>query len=345
MKALMLTDYRKLQLTEVPDPDVGPEDVLIGVRACGICGSDIHGYDGSTGRRIPPLIMGHEAAGIVVAKGRQVTKLTEGDRVTFDSTVWCGQCVFCRRGQTNLCDDRRVLGVSCGEYRQHGAFAEYVCIPQHIVHPLPQNLPFEAAAMIEAVSVAVHAANRTPVRLGDTAVVVGSGMIGLLVIQAIGLAGCSRVIACDLDDGRLQLARELGADEVINARADVCQRVAELTEGEGADVVLEVVGATETIKTAVDCTRKGGSVTLIGNLSPKVDLPLQAVVTRELDIRGSCASSGEYPACIDLLERGAIRVDRLITATASLEEGPEWFGRLYAGEAGAMKVILRPGAD
>ncbi|MCA9058044.1 MAG: galactitol-1-phosphate 5-dehydrogenase [Planctomycetaceae bacterium] len=343
MKALLLTEYKNLELSELPTPEIGPDDLLVEVRACGICGSDIHGYDGSTGRRIPPLVMGHEAAGVVTAAGSNVTRFRVGDRVTFDSTVSCGRCYFCRRGEINLCDNRRVLGVSCGEYRQHGAFAEYVAVPEHICYAIPENLPFEHAAMIEAVSIAVHAANRTPVSLGDTAVVVGSGMIGLLVIQAIRLAGCARVIAVDVDDSRLEKAKELGADLVINAKtADVVEEVKKATGGRGADVALEVVGMTETVRSAISCLRKGGSVTFVGNLSPDVNFPLQSVVTREISVYGSCASRGEYPACIELLQRGDIRVDSMISAMAPLEDGAAWFQRLYKGEPGTMKVILTP---
>lgn len=343
MKALLLTEYKHLEVTEFDQPEIGPDDVLVQVRACGICGSDIHGYDGSTGRRIPPLVMGHEAAGVVAEVGSDVKGLKVGDHVTFDSTVSCGKCFYCRRGDINLCDNRMVLGVSCGDYRRHGAFAEYVSVPQHICYQLPKDLPFEHAAMIEAVSVAVHAANRAPVTLGDTAVVVGSGMIGLLVVQAIRLAGCSQVIAVDLEQSRLDKAIELGADVGLKAdEVDVASEVRKLTGGRGADIVLEVVGATPTIKTAIACARKGGAVTLVGNLSPNVEVPLQVIVTKELDVYGSCASSGEYPACIDLLQRKAILVDSMITAKSSLEEGPEWFRRLYAGEPGAMKVIVDP---
>ncbi len=343
MKALLLTEYKKLEVTDFPAPTPGPNDVLIKVQACGICGSDIHGYDGSTGRRIPPLVMGHEAAGIITAIGSEVHSFKVGDPVTFDSTISCGRCFYCRRGDINLCDNRRVLGVSCGEYRQHGAFAEYVAVPAHICYKLPPSLPFEHAAMIEAVSIAVHAVNRTPISLGDSAVVVGSGMIGLLVIQAAKLAGCSTIIAVDLEDSRLEKAMALGATASLNGkRHDVPAEVAKLTQGRGADVVFEVVGAPPTIKTAVQSARKGGSVTLVGNLSPNVEMPLQVIVTRELTLYGSCASRGEYPACIELMERGAIKVEPLITAKASLEEGPGWFKRLHDGEPGAMKVIIQP---
>jgi L-iditol 2-dehydrogenase len=288
--------------------------------------------------------MGHEASGVVYKTGADVTDFRAGDRVTFDSTVYCGKCYFCRRGEVNLCDNRQVLGVSPPEYRRHGAFAEYVAVPRHIVYPLPDALSFEHAAMIEAVSVAVHAVGRTPVKLGDTAVVVGSGMIGLLVVQVLRLTGCSRVIAVDVDEKRLQVAAELGAEICLNARKlDVPSAIVrDYTAGRGADVAVEAVGNTPTIQTALASLRKGGILTLIGNLSPKVELPLQSVVTRQISLLGSCASSGEYPACIDLLARKAIRVDPLISAVAPLSEGAAWFERLHKGDPGTMKVILQP---
>ena len=151
MKALLLTEYMNLQVTELAEPEIGAADVLVRVRACGICGSDVHGLDGRTGRRIPPLVMGHEAAGTIEAIGRDVRGWRAGDRVTFDSTISCGECYYCQRGEINLCDRREVLGVSCGDYRRHGAFAEYVAVPARILYRLPGGLPFEHAAMIEAV--------------------------------------------------------------------------------------------------------------------------------------------------------------------------------------------------
>ncbi len=346
MKALLLTEYEQMEVTDVPEPEVGPDDVLVRVEACGICGSDIHGYDGSTGRRIPPLVMGHEASGVVESVGPNVQAFAAGDRVTFDSMVSCGNCHFCRRGQANLCDNRRVLGVSCGEYRRHGAFAERIAVPQHIVYKLPDNLPFEHAALVEAVSVAVHAANVTPVELGDTAVVVGTGMIGLLTLQAIRAAGANRVIAVDVNDKRLAVAKQLGADVTINAATeDVSARVAELTAGRGADIALEVVGATATIQSAIAAVRKGGNVTLVGNVSPTIELPLQSVVTREITLRGTCGCNGEYPACIAMMESGAIQVAPLITQQITLAEGPAWFKRLHDGDPDQMKVVMRPQSD
>lgn len=343
MKALLLKQYMELELTDLPQPEIGANDVLVRVRACGICGSDVHGLDGSTGRRIPPIVMGHEAAGTIEAVGRDVKAWKPGDRVTFDSTVSCGKCHFCRRGEINLCDNRQVLGVSCGDYRRNGAFAEYVSVPENILYRLPEGLPFEHAAMIEAVSIAVHAVNLTPHELGDTAVVVGSGMIGQLTVQAAKVAGFGRVFAVDIDDAKLERAKSLGADEVFNSKnCDVAAEIAARTNGHGADAALEAVGATDPIKTAISCVRKGGTVTLIGNITPKIELNLQAIVTRQIRLQGSCASSGEYPACIDLLSRGAIRVDSMISAKSPLDEAASWFDRLYKHEPNLMKVIVQP---
>ncbi|WP_031495110.1 zinc-dependent alcohol dehydrogenase [Bryobacter aggregatus] len=344
MKALLLSEYKQLNYTDMPVPTIGAEDVLIQVKACGICGSDIHGWDGSTGRRVPPLVMGHEASGEITEVGSAVKGWKAGDRVTFDSTVSCGHCYFCTRGEINLCDNRQVLGVSCNEFRRHGAFAEYVTVPQNILYSLPESFPFHYAAMIEAVSIAVHAVNLTPIPLGSSALVVGSGMIGLLVVQTLRLAGCGQIIAVDLEDSKLELAKSLGADIGLNPKkTDVIKAVHELTGGRGADVAIEVVGASKTIETAIMGVKKGGTVTLVGNITPKVEIPLQVVVSRQIRLQGSAASSGEFPQCIELLARGAIKVDPIISALAPLEDGAKWFERLYANEPGLMKVVLQPG--
>lgn len=348
MKALLLTAEKHLEISDVPEPELAADAVLIRVAACGICGSDVHGYDGSSGRRIPPLVMGHEAAGIVERVGSEVTNLTVGDRVTFDSTVYCGECNFCEKGKINLCDNRQVLGVSCGDYRRHGAFAEYVAVPSRIVYRLPDDLPFEQAALVEAVSVAVHAVtNYAPdgkkIDPNDAAVVVGVGMIGLLIVQALKDAGCETIYAVDVDDDRLALAKQFGASEGFNAKqVNATEEIRKLTGGVGVPIALEAVGATATIHTAIESAAKGATVTLVGNISPQVEIPLQSVVTREITLAGSCASAGEYPQCMELMASGAINVVPLISATASLDEGVAWFNRLYDREPGLMKVVLTP---
>ncbi len=343
MKALVLREYNRFTYEDVPVPDPGPEEVLVRVKACGICGSDVHGMDGSTGRRIPPLIMGHEASGLVAGLGPGVDRWAVGDGVTFDSTIYCGRCDFCRRGLINLCDNRRVLGVSCGDYRQNGAFAEYVVVPQRILYRIPAGVSFVRAATIEAISIAFHAVGRVPVTLNDTAVVVGAGMIGLLIVQSLRVAGCGRIVAVDLDSSRLDLARKLGADAVLDpSTCDVRQEVRALTGGKGADLAFEAVGLGATLQVAIASLRKGGALSLVGNVVPTVEFPLQEVVTRQISLHGSCASCGEYPACLDMLARGALDIDSLISATAPLAEGAAWFDRLYRREPGLMKIILEP---
>src|SRR5436309_1749268 len=232
MKALLLSKYRELKIAEVPTPSAGAGEVLVRVEACGICGSDVHGYDGSSGRRIPPIIMGHEAAGTVAAVGGENGTFKNGDHVTFDSTIYCGECDYCRRGDVNLCDRRQVLGVSIPDYHRSGAFAEYVVVPKRIVHPLPEKLSFTQAAMVEPLAVAVHAVDLTELPPDGTALVMGAGMIGLLVLQALKEAGCSRVYVVDIDDSRLKLASDLGATAVINAKtSDTVAEVQRLTSG------------------------------------------------------------------------------------------------------------------
>lgn len=343
MKALTLTAYNQFEFSDAPDPEIADNEVLIAVKACGICGSDIHGMDGSSGRRIPPIIMGHEASGEISAVGNSVTNWKPGDRVTFDSTVYCGKCEACRSGQVNLCPDRNVLGVSCGDYRRHGAFAEYVKVPEHILCAIPESVSYEHAAFAEPVSIALHGVNRVPLKEGDSAVVIGAGLIGLLVVQALKAKGAGTVVAVDIDEKRLALAKELGADATLVSNDEVPAKVREIVGNpDGADVALEVVGFGPTIKLAVESVRKGGSIGCVGNLKAEVPFPLQAIVTRELSVYGSCASAGEYDEAVEAVASGAIRVEPLMSAVADLADGAEWFDRLYKNEEGLLKVILKP---
>jgi len=343
MKALVLKEYGKLVYEDVPRPEIAPDEVLVKVAACGICGSDVHGLDGSTGRRQPPLIMGHEASGVVAETGPAVRGWAAGDRVTFDSTLYRLDDWYTRRGLYNLSDGRVVLGVSPGEYRRHGAFAELVAVPQHVLYRLPDGMSFERAAMAEPVAVSVHAVGLTPVAVGDTAVVVGAGMIGLCLIQVLRAAGCSRVFAVDVEPARRELARKLGATAAFDPQqADVAGAVAEATGGRGADVAFEAVGIASTVALAIACVRRGATVTLVGNLVPSGELPLQAVVTRQLRLQGSASIAGEYPVALDLIGSGAVDVDAMRSAVAPLSEGAAWFDRLYRKEPGLMKVVLKP---
>jgi L-iditol 2-dehydrogenase len=343
MKALVLEKYNTLVFKDFPDPIAADNEVVVKVESVGICGSDVHGMDGSSGRRIPPLVMGHEAAGTIFSLGNQVKGWKEGDRVTFDSTIYKLDDWYTRKGFYNLSDHRMVLGVSPGDWKKHGAFAEYVAIPQHILYRIPDGVSFTQAAMVEPVAVAAHAVELTPLEWNDTAVVVGSGMIGLFVIQVLRARGCGKVIAIDLADDKLELALKLGADHVLNPKKmDVKKEVLALTGNRGADVAFEVVGVSETVASAIDVVRKGATVTLVGNLSHSAEIPLQKVVTQQIRLQGSCAICGEYPAVLDMIAQKKVNVDAILSAEAPLSEGAEWFKRLYKKEPGLIKVVLKP---
>ena len=344
MKALELVAPSTFELVDKPVPQPAGNEVLIRVKACGICGSDIHGANGSSGRRIPPIVMGHEAAGIVESVGKDVSDLKDGDRVTFDSTVFCNDCQFCNSGKTNLCDSRQVMGVSCGEFRRHGAYAEFVSVPAHIVHPLPDKVSFDHAAFTEPVSVAVHAVNRANITAGESAVVVGSGLIGLLVVQAAKKVGCSTIVAVDLVSERLDMATKLGATHAMMATdEDVAEKIHQVCDGRGADHAFEVVGATAPVGLAIDSLRKGGTCVLVGNITADVNFPLQKVVTRELNVLGSCALlSSEILEALAAIADGSIDVEPLISERISLEQAGDWFGKLESGEINCMKVLVCP---
>jgi L-iditol 2-dehydrogenase len=343
MKALVLEEYDKLVYKEVPVPDIARDEVLVRVEACGICGSDVHGMDGSTGRRIPPLIMGHEASGVIEHAGRDIKKWRPGDRVTFDSTIYSLDDWFSLRGAYNLSDNRMVLGVSCKEFHRNGAFAEYVAIPGHILTGVPDGVSFEQAAMLEPIGVALHAVRLTPIDVDDSVIVFGAGMIGLFLIQVLRSTGSGQIIAVDIENEKLALAKELGATVALNpSDCDLQKEVLELTETRGADVAFEAIGIPQTVNAAVTCVRKGATVTLVGNLTPVVELPLQMVVSRQIRLQGSCAICGEFPTALAMIADGRIVVERIISATAPLKDGAEWFRRLHQKEKGLMKVILKP---
>ncbi len=343
MKALIYTAPYTFEYSDFPEPTVGPDDVLIRVKACGICGSDVHGSTGTTGRRIPPLVMGHEAAGIIERLGKDVQGLEPGERVCFDSTVYCNQCQPCREGRFNRCEKRQVLGVSTPDFKRHGAMAEYVAVPWWIVSKLPDNMSYVQAALLEPVSIGVHAASREPITSGDTVVVIGAGTIGLFILQAAKLRGPARVIACDINGFRLEAARKLGADTVVNpAEADLREAIFRETDNKGANVTFEAVGYARTFQDAVSVTKTGGYVVAVGNLEPAAQFNLQELVARELTFTGSYASSGEFRDCIDLVASGKIVVEPLISDVLPLSDGARAFDRLLKAEENLLKIVLEP---
>ncbi|MEM9324257.1 MAG: galactitol-1-phosphate 5-dehydrogenase [Bacteroidota bacterium] len=343
MRALVLTQPNILELQEVEDPTPKDDEVLIRVESVGICGSDVYGMTGASGRRIPPLIMGHEGSGTIEQVGSAVTHWKVGQRVTFDSTVYPLDDWYTHKGQYNLSDGREVLGVSCEDYRRHGAFAEFLTVPGHILVELPENVSFDHAALVEPSAVALHGIKLSGVQADESALVVGTGIIGLFVVQLLKWVGCETIIAIDIDDNKLKMAQQLGATHTINAAdKSLPESMLGLTEGRGADHAFEVVGINDTFSIALKNVRKGGTVTVLGNISKEVNFPLQYVVTRQIKVQGSCGICGEYPEVLELMSRGVLDLDTMISVTAPLDEGISLFDRLGKREAGMLKVVLKP---
>ena len=343
MKALVYTKPYCFEYSDFPGPVVGADDVLIRVKACGICGSDVQGSTGKTGRRIPPLIMGHEAAGIVEETGGNVKAFEKGDRVCFDSTVYCNSCEQCLAGFYNRCENRQVLGVSTPEFKRHGAFAEYVAVPGWIVSKIPEHLSFTHAALLEPVSIGVHAANRALLSTDDTVVVIGAGTIGLFILQTTRLKGAGKVFVSDINEFRLEVAKKLGADEVINPeKSDLKETVLKKTENKGVNITFEAVGYASTFQDAISVTKMGGHLVAVGNLEKMAEFDLQQFIASELTFTGSYASSGEFRDCIELVASGKIKVEPLISDVLPLEDGPRAFDRLLKAEENLLKIVLEP---
>jgi L-iditol 2-dehydrogenase len=313
-----------MPLEERPEPVAGPGQVVVAVRASGICGSDVHGFTGSTGRRRIGVVMGHEAAGEVIAAGNGVERLRVGDRVVLRSILPCGRCDRCLQGQPNLC-------------------AERVLVPEAMADPIPDSLSFEDAALVEPLAVAMHAVELAPFGPADTVAIVGAGPIGLLTLLAVRRRGAGRILVTDRDPHRLGLARALGADKAIDVAAgDPVERVLAATDGRGADAVLEAVGIAPTVAQSIAIARPGGTVTWVGNSAPEVPVAMQQVVTRELTIRGAYGFVDEFARAIDALAAGWSDAHGLIERKAPLEDGEGLFRDLAAGTVPAVKVVLEP---
>lgn len=343
MKALVLEEYNHFVYRDVETPVPGPGEVRIRVMACAVCGSDVKGMDGSTGRRQPPIIMGHEASGVIESVGPYVTRFRPGDRVTFDSTIYCNECEMCQKGLVNLCEHREVIGVSCDEYRHQGAMAEYVVVPEYVLYRLPESVTFRQAAMVEPMSVAYHGVTRGAVPVGGSAMVVGVGTIGLFVVQILKSLGVRQVIAVDISGKRLDMAMKNGADAVVNSRDEQAQtQILALTQGKGVDAAYDATGIESTVLMCIHLTKINGSVVLIGNIARDIHFPLQYIVTHQLSLFGSCASAGEYDQCLALIAEGKVNVDAMISGSFPLSEGDKWIHSVYNRENGLDKIILLP---
>ena len=336
MRALVFRGPHEMPLEDRPEPVVGPRDVLVAVQAAGICGSDVHGFIGATGRRRVGVVMGHEAAGIVEAVGSDVRSVGPGDRVVLRSILSCGTCDRCRAGAPNVCRQRQGLGMHLD-----GAYAERVVVPEPLAVTLPDGLAWDEAAMVEPLAVALHAVAMTPFSAADRVAVIGAGPIGLLALLAARARGVGSIVITDRDPHRLEVARSLGAHVAIDVGgAGGDEALAELAGT--ADAVLEAVGITPTVAQSIRLARPGGQVTWIGNSAPTVELPIQGVVTAELTARGAYGFIDEFAEAIDAIATRRIDVRPLVELVAPLADGPTLFERLARGELAAAKVVLRP---
>jgi L-iditol 2-dehydrogenase len=339
MRALLLDAERHLTLVDQPTPEPRrPDDVVVRVRAVGVCGSDLHGYLGHTGRRIPPLVMGHEAAGDVVAVGDGVRRLQIGDRVATNTIAACGRCRPCRSGQRSLCEQRLIMGMSAP-----GAYAEYVVWPEDSLPDLPEGLSYEAGALAEPLAVALHGVNMAGIKPGDSVFIAGAGPIGVLVLLLVRLAGAGTIFVSDMHPVRLEMAGTFGADVVIDARSDdPVAAVREQTGGSGADVTIEAVGAGTTARHTTEAVRNSGTVVWLGNSEDRIEVGMQTIVTRNLNLRGSYGmTTDEFERSLQLLAGGRLPVDRIINRYATLDEGPELFEQLLASPE-TIKCVIRP---
>lgn len=337
MKALVYEGKRDLRLEEYPVPQCGAKDVRIKIAYCGICGSDVHGYLGTTGRKIPPLIMGHEFAGIVDAVGEQVTRFHPGDRVTALPVKYCGHCEYCRRGLTNICPNRNFLGV----FSENGAMCEYLCIDEQYVLSLPEDVDFIKGALIEPFAVAYRAVVSADVK-DKSVLVLGAGTIGLLVVQIARFMGARFIAVTDMSNARLELARRSGAALTVNPNE---QSLAEnLKSSLGSDKVdrtIEAVGATPTVQDSLNRLKNKGLAIWIGNSAPLVQTPMQEIVTRELTVRGTYIYSNEdFKAAMHLIGSNSFDLSFIISKIVSMEEAPAMFETLSAGAGELIKVLI-----
>jgi len=338
MKALVYEGGWQMPLRDIEVPTPGSNDVIISVQSVGICGSDVHGFMGTTGRRKPPVVMGHEFSGVITAAGANVTDYQIGDRVIAQPLLVCGTCDNCKAGLWNICVNRSGLGMNL-----NGAYAESVCVPQQMLYRLPDGMSWEQGAMVEPLAVALHAVNRTPIKLMDSVVIIGAGTIGLLTLVAAKLRGAGLVIVTDLSPHRLEMARKLGADVVVNVKdQNPLEVVQQHTNGSGVDAVIEAVGVTATVQQSLAVVRTGGHVTWVGNSQPEVELNMQQVVTREVTIAGVYGFNIEFGRSIEAIRNGRIDIAPLIEKTAPLEDGSQLFHDLASGELDAIKIILKP---
>lgn len=338
MKAALLTTPYQIDLQEVEEPQLGSGDVLIKVRCVGVCGSDVHTYKGTHPFRKPPVILGHEMAGEVVEVGKDVTLFKKGDRVSAEPQTYCHHCSNCYQGYYNLCNSKRILGTTPWP----GAFAEYVAIPEDKVYFLPDGLSFEEGALVEPLTVGIHAAQMAGIRIGDSVLIMGSGTIGLATLVAVKEAGATRIIATDVEDFNLARARELGAWATVNVRRESLEeKVKEWTKGEGVDATVIAVHVPSLIDESLGLVRKRGRVVLVAIFEEEATIDPFKIVFSEVEVVGSWTYTGrEFQAAIDLMGQKRIKVGSFITHRWPIERVREALDLVDKRTEDVIKVVL-----
>ena len=351
MKAAVIVAPHEVEIREVERPSPVPGEALVQIEAVGVCGSDLHAYEGTQPFFRYPQIGGHEVVGTVVElvpheeppapiPGRgQPHPPAVGERVVLDPSMPCGGCYPCRTGRYNCCEQMRVLGVHAP-----GAFAEYMVAPLECLHGVSAGISADAAVMIEPLSIGVESTTRARVTEDDSVLIIGAGTIGLLAMQVLRMAGAREVIVSDVSEARLAVARQMGALHTVNPSAqDFAGAVRDLTDAQGFDLTFEAVGISATVAQSVAAVRDGGTVVWIGNSQKIVEVDMQAIVTRELQVIGSYGmNERDFSRALAMLSDGRIDVAPLITRRAALAEGPGLFDELLRDEAVIKCVIEIP---
>ena len=337
MRALLLEHPGTVSLREVPDPQPGPGEILVRVAACGICHTDLHYIDHGVPTFKSPVILGHEVSGTVAGLGSGVTRFCEGDRVLLPAVFTCGTCRPCRTGRENICEQMKMLG-----NHLDGAYAEYVVAPAKDCFALPADIPLAESCLIgDAMSTPYHAVkHRARIRLGETVAVFGCGGVGMNAVQFAALAG-GYVIAVDIDEQKLEWARQLGAHDTLNPREvdRVDKELRKRTRG-GVDIALEVIGKPETIRAAYDSVRPGGRLCVVGYCAEPVTLPFSKTMFFELEIVGSFGCRpGDYPELIELVRGGRVKLGSLVTGRYSLDQIFQGLEALRRGQ-GLRGIVL-----
>jgi len=315
MKAAIFSGVKSLQVKDYNLKKLLPDELLIKVSACGVCGTDFHIYEGSAPASAP-VVIGHEYSGIVEDLGAEVSEFEIGDCVTINPNIHCGHCEFCKKGYINLCKNLKALGVTID-----GGFAEYSIVPQNQVYKIPHNFSLIDAAFAEPLSCCVHGINLADIKLGDTVTIIGAGTIGLIMLQLAKLKGASKVIAIDILENKLQLADKLGADFSLNSLTETFDQDFKDLLPSGSDIVIECAGNSHASKTALSSAIKGGRIVLFGLASPaaSIDLYLQEFFHKELTIKSSLLNPYTFKTAVDLLITKKVRVDMFNIKKYSLD--------------------------